>query len=164
MHPVGKFGVTFGLATVVFAASCAAQSLGDVAREQRVQQQQKKDQPKVITNDDIDQPPMPAAATPKKDEPPPHSASKSAEQWKSQILSQKQSIANLKAQIQRLANSIHYVQANLYRNGVEYNHRQDQKQDRVEQMQAQLDEQEQKLAEMQEAARKDGYGNGVYDP
>jgi len=164
MHQAGKFGLALWVASALFAGCCAAQSLGDVAREQRTQQQQKKEQPKVITNDDIDQQPESISVPSKKEEAPPHSASKSAEQWKSQILAQKQTIANLKAQIQRLANSIHYVQANLYRNGVQYNHKQDQKQDRVEQMQAQLDEQQQKLAEMQEAARKDGYGNGVYDP
>jgi hypothetical protein len=31
-------------------------------------------------------------------------------------------------------------------------------------MKAQLDEQQKRLEDMQEAARKQGYGNSVYDP
>jgi predicted ribosome quality control (RQC) complex YloA/Tae2 family protein len=39
-----------------------------------------------------------------------------------------------------------------------------QKENRVEVMKAQLEEQQKRLEDMQEAARKQGYGNSVYDP
>jgi hypothetical protein len=73
-------------------------------------------------------------------------------------------IASLKSQIDKLDASIHFVQANLYTNGVEYNQYQPRKQQQLKQMQAQLAEEQQKLEEMQEAARKAGFGNAVYDP
>jgi uncharacterized coiled-coil protein SlyX len=47
---------------------------------------------------------------------------------------------------------------------VQYNQRQVQKQDEVQRMQKQLDEQKKKLEEMQESARKAGLGSSVYEP
>jgi len=166
MHPAGKITLALVLMGSVLPCPVVAQSLGDLARQQRQQQLGKKGSPapKVITNDEIQGGKESISFAPQTEEPPPHSASKSADEWKSQIQSQKQTIANLRARIDRLASTIHYVQANRYWYGAEHNRRQDQKQDRVEEMQAQLDEQQQKLQEMQDAARKDGYGNAVYDP
>jgi predicted ribosome quality control (RQC) complex YloA/Tae2 family protein len=73
-------------------------------------------------------------------------------------------VADLQSQIDRLNSSVHFVEANRYRNGVQHNERQVEKQDQVQRMQNQLDQQKKKLEDMQEAARKDGYGNAVYEP
>jgi hypothetical protein len=88
----------------------------------------------------------------------------SAEQWKSLILSRKNMIAAQQAQIDKLNESIHYVTASLYSNGLQYNERQAQKQQTVEQMKQQLEQQKKSLAELQEAAKKAGMGSAVYDP
>jgi hypothetical protein len=47
---------------------------------------------------------------------------------------------------------------------VEYNKKQAQKQQDVERMQAQYDDQKRDLEQMQENARKAGYGSAVWDP
>ena len=87
-----------------------------------------------------------------------------AEQWKSQIQSQKNQIASLQTQIDQLNESIHFAPANCVENCVSWNERQKEKQQQVERMQAQLEEQKKRLDEMQESARKQGYGSSVYDP
>ena len=205
---------------VFFAAStflCAchgfaqdSQSLGDVARQSRLQKQQKDAQTKdtpaqnsalnsaqskdgrtkdapatdgiakdalppkashVITNDEIpehaghsvasthdsqgNEPDAPATAGN-------HEAR--AEQWKSQIQSQKSAIANLRQEIANLSDSVHYAGGNCVANCVEWNERQKEKQDRVEVMKAQMEEQQKRLEDMQESARKQGFGSSVYDP
>ena len=145
------------------------QSLGDVARQQRQNQQAKKDQaaPKVITNEDL---PEHQAADDSEEtnhnhEPVPHhTTSKSAEQWKQQIEAQKQTIEMLQRQMDRLSSTIHYVEANRYYNGAQHNLRQEQKEAEVGRMQDQMELQKKRLDEMQEAARKDGFGNAVYEP
>jgi DNA repair exonuclease SbcCD ATPase subunit len=164
------------------AATANAQdepSLGDLARQQRQQKQQAKAAPgkdaksaKVITNEEL-----PAhAATPSTSTSatssggptsPPDSASAPkvpAEQWKSQILSQKNQIASLQSQIDQLNESIRFAPANCVENCASWNERQKEKQQQVERMQAQLEEQKKRLDEMQESARRQGYGSSVYDP
>ena len=84
--------------------------------------------------------------------------------WKSQIMAVKNSIANLKANIDSLNASIQYAGGNCVSGCVEWNLRQKQKQDQVEMMKAQLEQQQKYLEDMQEAARKQGYGSSVYDP
>ncbi len=86
------------------------------------------------------------------------------EYWKSRILSQKNLIASLKNDIDSLSASIQYAPGNCVSGCVEWNERQQQKQQQVDGMKVQLQEQEKQLEEMQEAARKQGYGNSVYDP
>ena len=86
------------------------------------------------------------------------------EYWKSQIMAQKNAIANLKANIDSLNASIQYAGGNCVSGCVEWNLRQKQKQDQVEMMKAQLEQQQKYLEDMQEAARKQGYGSSVYDP
>lgn len=143
------------------------QSLGDVARQQRQKQQAKKGQaaPKVITNEEIPEHPQDPSDQNQAEEPAsPAMGSKPAEHWKSEIQAQKQAVASLQSQIDKLNSTIHFVEANRYRNGVQYNQRQEQKQEQVERMKDQLAQQQKKLEDMQEAARKDGYGNAVYDP
>jgi HAMP domain-containing protein len=154
-----------------------SQSLGDVARQTRQQKQTKtapaKDAPtrKVVTNDEI---PEHASATvedssdqahePVSSSPPSGVGKVPAEQWKAQIQAQKNVVSSLQKQIDKLNASIHVVEANLYVNGVQYNKRQAEKQQEVERAQAQLEEQKKRLEDMQESARKQGYGSSVYDP
>jgi hypothetical protein len=88
----------------------------------------------------------------------------SAERWKALIQAQKNAVSSLQEQIDKLHSSIHFVEANLYVNGPQYNKRQAQKQQEVERAQAQLEEQKKRLEDMQESARKQGYGSSVYDP
>ena len=176
-----------------------SQSLGDVARQARLQKQQKeapakdasakdassKDAsatsstaqdaqppkpPHVFTNDEIPEHVGPTAtsvggpqtySTP--DAPSPGNRDARAEQWKSQIRAQKNSIASLQREIASLSESVHYAGGNCVRNCVERNERQKEKQDRAESMKVQLEEQQKRLEDMQEAARKQGFGSSVYD-
>ncbi len=159
---------------VLLALGCAAfgQSLGDVARQTRQKEKARgKAAKKVITNEDIPETPHLTPGqqeTVGKMEPvSPSDASsgaQSAEEWKSLILAQKSTIANLQAQIDKLSGSIRFVEANAYVNGVQYNQYQAKKQQQVANMQTQLAEQKQKLADMQDAAKKAGMGSAVYDP
>ncbi len=169
--------VIFLLAAVSYSQD--SQSLGDVARQARQQKKQVKDAPgkdlqarKVVTNDEI---PEQAASTAdgsgadqSHELAPQHTSSEpgklSAERWKALIQAQKNVVSSLQKQIDKLNSSIHFVEANLYVNGPQYNKRQAQKQQEVERAQAQLEEQKKRLEDMQESARKQGYGNSVYDP
>jgi predicted RNase H-like nuclease (RuvC/YqgF family) len=89
---------------------------------------------------------------------------RSGEQWKAAIQAQKDAIAAMQSQVDKLNASVHFVEANRYTNGVQYNQYQLEKQKQVQQMQKQLDTQKKKLEDMQEAARKAGFGSSVYDP
>ena len=170
--------VIFLLAAVSYSQD--SQSLGDVARQSRQQRTQVNRAPgkavraarKVVTNDEI---PEQAASTAdgsgadQSHELAPHHTSSepgklSAERWKALIQAQKNSVSSLQEQIDKLHSSIHFVEANLYVNGPQYNKRQAQKQQEVERAQAQLEEQKKRLEDMQESARKQGYGSSVYDP
>jgi hypothetical protein len=148
------------------------QSLGDVAKENREKQKAKAAAAtaklKVITNEDLPANPVAMSEDEEgKTRPttsPVPSAGMSAEQWKSLILSRKNGIAAQQAQIDKLSDSIHYVTASLYSNGLQHNEHQAQKQQSVGQMKQQLEEQKKSLAELQEAARQAGMGSAVYDP
>jgi len=151
------------------AAVSYGQSLGDVAREQRQkkQQQNPKTAPKVITNDDVpahieqdDASPTPAH----QDSPNSSMGSRSPEQWKAEIAAQKNKVASLQSEIDRLSSSIHFAPGNCVRNCVQYNERQVQKQDEVQRLQGQLEQAKTKLEDMQEAARQEGFGNAVWEP
>ena len=197
--------IIISLAASAFLCACQAfgqdaPSLGDVARQARLQKQQKdaqakdapakdaqtkdapvtsaivKDaQPKaahVITNDEIpqhvgptgtfahaSQTPGPADAQPSDG-----NGKVAAEQWKSQIQAQKNAIASLQSQMNILNESIRYAGGNCVSGCVQWNERQKQKQDQVESMKVQLEELQKRLDEMQDAARKQGFGSSVYDP
>ena len=161
------------LMTTLVACSVIAQepSLGDVARQTRQKEKAKgAAKKKVLTNEDIPESPNyspgdletvgPAHPVPSSND----SDKKSPEQWKAAILAQKNSVAALQTQIEKLSSSIRFVEANAYYNGVEYNQHQAKKQGQVEQMKTQLAEQKKKLEELQDAARKAGMGSAVYDP
>jgi chromosome segregation ATPase len=87
-----------------------------------------------------------------------------AEDWKNQIAQMKSSIEEMKAQIDQLNDSIHYTSGNCVAGCAEWNERQQGKQQQVETMKAQLEDQQKRLEAMQEAARQQGYGSSVYDP
>ena len=73
-------------------------------------------------------------------------------------------IASLQNEITELSNSIRYAGANCVANCEKWNEHQQQKQEKVEAMKAQLEEQKHHLEEMQEQARKQGFGSSIYDP
>jgi hypothetical protein len=179
---------TAALLTIVFlfpVTPSTGQSLGDVARQQR-QKQQAKDKDahpaaKVITNEDL-----PAhsdsdstAATKDKEKhgdassstgvgeyPTPGTPSdpNAAAQWKATIQAQKNVIDSLQAEIEKVNDSIRFVQANRYSNGVEYNEYQVKKQQEVERLKKQMEGEKKKLEDLQESARKAGFGSAVYEP
>jgi hypothetical protein len=171
MRPAPKVVTVVALILFTVAAS-RAQSLGDVAREQR--QKQAKTQHatrKVVTNEEIPEHEEPVSSTSGSTgehdtaaADPVSNDTHAGEQWKAKIEAQKNSVTSLQSQIDKLNSSIHFVEANRYYNGVQHNERQVQKQDEVERMQKQLDEQKKQLQDMQESARKAGLGSSVYDP
>jgi hypothetical protein len=152
-------------------------SLGDLARQQRQQKEQAKTAPgkdakasKVITNEEIPErtgPATPAAAGQANQNslPAPSNGPKQpGEQVKSQILTQKSKIATLQGQVDELNESVRFAPANCVENCVGWNERQREKQQRAERMQAQLEEEKRRLEDMQDSARKQGYGSSIYDP
>jgi len=157
-----------------FAVSSYAQSLGDVAREQRQKQAQAKDEHptrKVLTNEDLPESTEPDSSTSISSNehdgtpvPPPSNDIHAGEEWKAKIEAQRSSIASLQSQIDKVNSSIHFAPGNCVANCVQHNEQQLKKQDEVQRMQKQLDEQKQKLEDMQESARKAGLGSSVYEP
>jgi hypothetical protein len=185
---ISKCGLPFlALVTGLLALTIAAHgqspsdspTLGDLARKQRQKQQQTKEtakSKKVVTNEDIPEHPeassdsaassSAAASEVARDDssPPAGAVLQAGDQLKAAILRQKTAVADLKSQIDKVQESIHFVEANAYRNGVEYNKLQAQKQQEVQRLQSQLEEQKKNLERMQETARKAGFGSSVWDP
>ena len=176
-----KLIFTLGAAAFFFAGTAYAQdppSLGDLARQQKLEKNrsktaQSKDAKasKVITNEELPGHAMPpqvlAASGEERGDSMPGSSNEPkqpAEHWKSQIQAQKSQIASLQKQIDEINESIRFAPANCVGRCVQWNERQQEKQQQVERMQAQLDEQKKRLEELQESARKQGYGSSVYDP
>jgi hypothetical protein len=156
-----------------FAASQDSPSLGDLARQTRQQKAtdaQEGKTPKVITNEQIPEHPERAALAAKgkhadNSTPAEYGEEKlSPERWKAQILSEKHQLASLQREIDDLNESIRFAPANCAANCVGWNERQREKQERVERMHGQLDDEKNRLEDMQETARKQGYGSSVYDP
>ena len=155
-------------------------SLGDVARQQRRKQVSKpaNSAAKVVTNEDIPERPDAPEDSSKISDPDKGEEAKdehasgasqprkgeSAEQWKAKIQAQKTVVMAQQGQVERLRDSIHFVEANRYVNGAQYNEQQRRKQIQLGQMESQLEQQKRKLADMQESARRAGFGNSVYDP
>ena len=125
----------------------------------------------VITNDELPQHPVggvktPASPTGKREfAPDPAFGGKmSPDEVKSQIQDQKSAIGALQAQITELNDSIHFAGANCVANCVQWNEGQQQKQRQVEDMRSELENAKQALEQMQDYARKMGFGSSVYDP
>lgn len=221
MCELRRFLLFFSASALLFSLAAYAQddspSLGDVARQARLEKQQKdaqakdsqskdtttketpskdpsskdapakdaqvtgtnviaKDMPTsqshVITNENLPErigPTYPSASGSRNapvshGQPTENEDKASAEQWKSQIEGLKNNIASLKSNIDTLTASIQYAPGNCVSGCVQWNEHQKQKQDQIDAMKAQLEQAEQRLEEMQEAARKQGYGSSVYDP
>jgi predicted RNase H-like nuclease (RuvC/YqgF family) len=156
------------------------QSLGDIARANREKQNAENAsaaQPKVITNanlpkdPDANQEPAEAqsGASARSQAVDHRSAQqrlteqRAADQWKRQILAQKNKMVTLQARIDQLNASIHSAGGSVQYEGP-YNRYQARQLGRVAQIQLQLDEQKMKLDQMQEAARHAGMHTAVYDP
>jgi hypothetical protein len=125
----------------------------------------------VITNDELPEHTGLASTAPPSAEMPAengdqatHDEKASAEQWRSKILALKNNIAQMQKSIGDLSASIQYAGANCVANCAQWNEHQKQKQDQVDTMKSQLEQQQQALEDMQDAARRQGYGTSVYDP
>jgi len=145
-----------------------SQTLGDVARQNREKEKfRTRPAKKVVTNEDIPESSTlspsdkaTAAAT----SVPAAPAPKSAREWRIEIAAQEDRVEKLQAHIEKLSESIHFVTANAYVHGAEYNQYQMKKQQEVKNLQKQLNEEQKKLSDLQEAARKEGMGGAVYEP
>ncbi len=165
----------FYLPFLIFLLTCVsyAQSLGDVARQQRQKEAKDPHAPhKVVTNDEIPESPDASASSSDDAEGTPESSrpsasptgKKTAEQWKAEIQVRMARIAAIQSQVDKLNGSVHFVEANRYYNGVQYNQYQLKKQQEAQRLQKQLETEEKALGDAQESARKDGFGSAVYDP
>jgi hypothetical protein len=169
-HASGRFLFFSVVAIALFAQGQDSPSLGDVARQAKEQKQKQDSKPaKVITNEEIPERPQSAHMNSPGRSRTPGMVSDSqieamAKVWKSQIQGQKNLLSSEQSQIDKLNDSVHYAPGNCVRDCVQWNERQQQKQETVERMRAQLEEQKKHLEEMQEAARKQGYGSSIYDP
>jgi hypothetical protein len=175
-----SFAILIAMSFAISMGSIAqSQSLADAARMNREKQKAKEAsspaKPRVITNDNLPSNSDPGSGGMQSEEKTwaqsPKSPSRtrpagqlSAAQWKSKIQAQKAAVATLQSQIAKQNESIHFVTAGLFTNGVQYNQQQAKKQQNVELMQHQLEEQKKVLANMQESARRAGMGSAVYDP
>jgi predicted RNase H-like nuclease (RuvC/YqgF family) len=171
--PLALTAILLALTLAMSAQSSDSPSLGDLARKQREKQSKTAKPKKVVTNEEIpESPDANAADSPHGDGPhdeasiqhPAGDVLKTGDAYKAEIAQRKSALAELKSQIDKLNDSIHFVEANAYRNGVEYNKRQAQKQQEVERLKAQYEEQKRDLEQMQESARKAGFGSAVWDP
>lgn len=170
---------TFAIIGTLITSAALAQSLGDVARANREKQQQEQasgTQPRLFTNTDV---PADPPGTPKTNPDTPSATGSHpaqdrwAEQratardqsqlragaiWRARIEAQEQRIANLQSRIDRL-NSLNQAPGgdSQYQGPYQYQARQLQWASALRQ---QLDEQNQNLAAMQDAARR----AGVYGP
>ncbi|HEY3616634.1 MAG TPA: hypothetical protein VGK96_07450 [Candidatus Sulfotelmatobacter sp.] len=181
MH-VPRAVVLLSVVLVSLPAACAqdSSSLGDAARQARLQKQKdsKPDSPvassaapdkspkKVVTNDDIPESvesiPTPGT-TPRNDPSSSGQRKLSAEQWKALIQAQQKILASMQRAMDRLKNSIRYPEACVV-DCAQRVERQRAKEQQLEAMQARLSEQQKRLEELQEAARKQGFGSSVYEP
>ena len=125
----------------------------------------------VITDDEIPQYPVSGVKTPASPTshvefaPDPAFGGKmSSDAIRSQIQDQKSGISALQAQITELNGSIHFAGANCVANCALWNDSQQQKQRQVEDMRSELENAKQALEQMQDYARKMGFGSSVYDP
>jgi hypothetical protein len=166
-----NYNIAFPVLLLLLTCASYGQSLGDVAREQRQKQQAKdpKAAAKVVTNDEIpessssssdDTDGAPESSTPAASS----TGKKTAEQWKAEITVRKARIAALQSHVDKLNDSVHFVEANRYYNGVQYNQYQLKKQQEAQRLQKQLETEKKALEDAQESARKAGFGSAVYDP
>jgi len=158
-----------------------SQSLGDAARENREKQaaDASSTPPKVITNKDLPKNPdgytgPPASQSSTQTSAPANTTAsghasehRAAEQWEKRISAQKNVVENLQARVAHLKASIHLADPNAsydYYGALAYNRYQLKQLERLNQLQLQLNQQKQRLENLQEAARHAGMHTLVYDP
>jgi len=170
--------LTAAFLVCVTATAQDSQSLGEVVRQQRLQKEQKAGalgngaiESKVITNEEIPEHTEDNAGPVSKNgkrevvrSPAFKGAKQTAQYWKSRIQEQEGQIATLQRRMDEINGSIRFSSVDCGANCVVRNERQRSKQQQVERMQGQLEEQKRSLEQMQDAARKQGYGSSVYDP
>jgi len=170
------------ITTLLLFATVSAygQSLGDVARENREKKAESAATapPKLITDGDLPknaQGPEEAGASNKAQAASPGKTGgraaatspldpRAMEQWRKQILAQKRTVATLEKRLARFQASLSSVDANAIARGEIFSRSQALEQERLAQVQEQLEEQRAKLLEMQEDARRAGMHTQVYDP
>ena len=176
------FHAIAGLLAFLLATGAAyAQSLGDVARENRDQKAAASSQAsKVITNKDLQKDADGDSDTPA-DTPPPQpspasaaasrnaAAQRAAEQhaaaqWKQKILAQESRIALLQARADRIQSTIQSENPNGTYEVPLSTRYQARQLERLKETQDQLVQQKRILEDMQEAARHAGMHTPVYDP
>jgi hypothetical protein len=160
--------ICFSLVVLLAAEIAFGQEipLGDVARQQRDKQKSKPANrvSKVLTNEDLPKHPDSETDAATQEDVKDEEIGDQSSAKSSQILIQKRSIAAQQKQLERLRASIHFVDANRYVNGAQYNEQQRRRQLQLEQAEKQLEQQKKRLADMQDRARRAGFGNSVYDP
>jgi predicted TIM-barrel fold metal-dependent hydrolase len=181
MHvPRAVLLLAFTLVLLPAAYAQNSPSLAEAARQARLQKQKDakpdnsaassadpdKSPKKVVTNDDIPESvaSIPTAGlTPRNDPSSSGSRKLSAEQWKTLIQAQQKILASMQRAMDRLQSSIRYPEACVV-DCAQRVERQRAKEQQLESMQARLAEQQKRLEELQEAARKQGFGSSVYEP
>ncbi len=164
---------------LLMSSAVYGQSLGDVARDNREKKSEDASaaQPKLITNADLPKDPdanqepaeaqsgasASSTAADHRSAQQRLTEQRAADQWKRQILAQKNKMATLQARIDQLNASIQSAYGTVQTEGP-YNRYQARQLQRVAQIQQQLDEQKRELDEMQDAARHAGMHTAVYDP
>jgi hypothetical protein len=125
----------------------------------------------VITDDEIPEHPVAGLKTPASPTghgefaPDPAFGGKmSPDAVRSQIQDQKNGISALQSHITELNDSIHFAGANCVANCAVWNDSQQKKQRQVEDMRSELENARQALEQMQDYARKMGFGSSIYDP
>jgi hypothetical protein len=86
------------------------------------------------------------------------------EYWKDQIQAMKDSIADLEDQIKDLSDSVQYAGTNCFPNCVSWNQQQLQRQQQLDMVKTQLEQQQKRLEQVQELVRRQGYSSSVWDP
>ena len=175
------FGVPITILLLLASMTAYGQSLGDAARENREKKAEAAATapPKVITDADLPkdaQRPDEAGAAGKAQTASPGKTGavkatatnpvdpRAMEQWRRQILAQKRTVATLEKRLARFQASLSSVDANAISRGEIFSRSQALEQERLAQVQEQLEEQRAKLLEMQEEARRAGMHTQVYDP
>jgi hypothetical protein len=129
---------------------------------------------RVVTNDEIPEHAGPSSISKSASHTPDNSSanlpfggpdnSAAAEQWKQSISRVKTFIANMQQQIINTEDSIRYTGTNCVTGCAQWNEAQKRKQDEVDMMKQQVEQQQKQLEAMQEQARQQGFGSSVYDP
>jgi hypothetical protein len=176
------------LIAVLVALPAYGQSLGDIAREnqeKKAADDSSATPPKVITNKVITNkdlpkdsnaslgpsPALPVQTRSQTSDARPQlltadqrqGEQHGTDQWKRQILAQKNKVATMQARIDLLNASIKNAYGSVQYDAP-YNRYQSRQLERAALMQQQLDEQKARLTQMQEAARHAGMHTVVYDP